>query len=154
MEAPEMLFCCIKQCPRPLVRTLFLVMQIINVAVWILMQSGIFPIKEFETWSAVPNKTYPLLNMFIHKAYTRCLTAITLHNTAGQLGYVATQNMLNIFRNDNPKEQSTDINATTVTQTAAAATTGTSTLGSTYAATTSVAIPPEVTMAIKQLSAN
>jgi hypothetical protein len=128
--------------------------QIINVAIWILMQLGIFPIKEFETWVAVPNKTYPLLKTFIHEAYMRRLTAITLRNTARLLGYVANQNMFNMFCNNNPNEQSTDDNAMMVTQKAAVATTRTSTLGSTYAATTSAAIPPDVTMAMKQLSVN
>ncbi len=36
-------------------------MHIINVAVQILMQLGMFPTKKFETWAAVPNKTSPLL---------------------------------------------------------------------------------------------
>ncbi len=84
----------------------------------------------------------------------RRLTAITLRNTPGQLSYVANQNMFNMFRNDDPKDQSTDNNATMATQTAAVATTGTSTLSSTYAAIASAAIPLEVTIAIKQLSAN
>ena len=52
------------------------------------MQSGIFTIKEFETWDAMPNKTYSGLKTFIHEAYTRRSTAISLHNTAGSLGYV------------------------------------------------------------------
>ncbi len=101
----------------------------------------------------VPNKIYLLLKTFIHEAYMHHLTAITLCNTTGQLGYVANQNMFNMFCSDNPGEQNTDNNAMTVTQTAVAATTGTSTLGITYATTASVAIPLEVTMAIKQLSA-
>ncbi len=102
----------------------------------------------------MPNKTYLLLKTFIHDAYTCRLTAITLCNTAGQLGYVANQNMFNMFCNNNPDQQNTENNATMVTQTAVVATTSTSTLGSTYAATASAAIPPEVTMAIKQLLAN
>jgi hypothetical protein len=50
-------------------------------------------------------------------------------------------------------DMDTDNDATTVTQTAAVATTG-STPGSTYAVTTLTAFPAEVTAAIKQLSAN
>jgi hypothetical protein len=150
-----MLFYHIKQCQE--IQTIgqdpYLAMQIINIAVWILKQSGIIPIKEFKTWAVVPNKTYPLLKTFIHEAYMRCLTAITLRNTAGKPCYFANQNIFNMFHNDNPNKQSTDDDATTVTQTAAAATSGTSTLRSTYAAMPSAAIPPEVTMAIKQLLA-
>jgi hypothetical protein len=74
-----------------------------------------------------------------------CLTAITLCNTAWQLGYIVNQNMFNMFFNNDPEEQSTDNNAMTVTQKAAAATAGTSTLGITYAATASAAISQEVT---------
>ncbi len=85
-----MLFYCIKHCQE--IQTInqdpYLATQIINVAIWILMQLGIFPIKEFETWAAVPYKTYPLLKTFIHEAYMRRLTAITLRNTARQLGYI------------------------------------------------------------------
>jgi hypothetical protein len=42
--------------------------HIINLVVRLLMQLGIFPIKEFETWDAMPNKTYPGLKTFIHEA--------------------------------------------------------------------------------------
>jgi hypothetical protein len=118
------------------------------------MQSGIFPIKEFETWVAMPNKTYPGLKTFIHEAYTRRLTAISLRNTAGSLGYVG--NNTNAFAgiNSTTGEDTNDEDATTVTQAAAAATTG-STLGNTYAATgTSATFPAEVTAAIQQLTAN
>ncbi len=118
------------------------------------MQSGMFQPKEFETWSAVANKTYPLLKTFIHEAYTRRLTAITLRNTAGQLGYVANQNMFNMLSNDKTDNGSTDNTATTVMQTAAATTTGISTLGQTYAPTATPTIPSEVATAIQQLSAN
>ena len=119
-----------------------------------LMQSGIFPIKEFETWDAMPNKTYPGLKTFIHEAYTRRLTAISLRNTAGSLGYVG--NNTNAFAgiNSTTGEDTNDDDATTVTQAAAAATTG-STLGNTYAATgTSASFPAEVSAAIQQLAAN
>ncbi len=112
------------------------------------MQSGIFPIKEFETWDAMPNKTYPGLKTFIHEAFMRRLTAISLRNTAGSLGYVG--NNANAFAgiNSTTGEDTNDDDATTVMQAAAAATTG-STLGNTYAATgTSATFPAEVTAAI------
>jgi hypothetical protein len=102
----------------------------------------------------MPNKTYPGLKTFIHEAYTRRLTAISLRNTAGSLGYVG--NNANAFSgiNSTTGEETDDDNATTATQAATAATTG-STLGNTYAATgTSASFPAEMTAAIQQLSTN
>jgi hypothetical protein len=92
------------------------------------MQSGIFPIKEFETWDTMPNKMYPGLKTFIHEAFTRRLTTISLGNTAGSLGYVG--NNANAFAviNSMAGEETDDDDATTVMQAAAAATTR-STLG-------------------------
>ncbi len=102
----------------------------------------------------MPNKTYPGLKTFIHEAYTRRLTAISLRNTAGSLSYIG--NNTNTFTIINPStgEDTNDNNATTVMQTAVAATTG-STLGNTYEAMgTSASFPAEVTAAIQQLLAN
>jgi hypothetical protein len=129
-------------------------MHIINIVVCLLMQSSISPINEFKTWAAMPNKTYPGLKTVIHEAYTRRLTAISLHNTAGSIGYVG--NNANAFTIINPLigEDTNDDDITTVTQTAAAATTG-STLGKAYEATrTSASFPVEVAAAIQQLLAN
>ncbi len=44
-------------------------------------------------------KMYPTLKMFIHEAYTRCLTAMQLCNTAGLQGYAPdnNQNMYNVL---------------------------------------------------------
>jgi hypothetical protein len=153
-EAPNTLFYQIKQCQeiQTIGQDLYLTTFIINVAICILMQFGFFPIKEFKTWVVTPNKMFPLLKTFIHEVYTRRLMEISLCNTAGQLGYVANQNMFTILNND-AVDVDTDSNAKTVTQTAAAATTG-STLSSTYATITSTAFPAEVTAAIKLLSAN
>jgi hypothetical protein len=156
-EPPEMLFHRLEQCQE--VQTIgqdpYTETHIINVAVRILMQSGMFQPKEFETWAAVPLKTYQALKTFIHGAYTRRLTAITLRNTAGQLGYVANQNLFNMLSDDNPDDGSTDDTATTITHTAAAVTTGVSSLGQTYAPTAAPTnIPSEVATAIQQLSAN
>jgi hypothetical protein len=78
-EAPEMLFYRTEQCQE--IQTIgqdpYSPTHIINVVIRLLVQSGIFPIKEFETWATVPNKTYPGLKTFIHNAYTRLLTAIS-----------------------------------------------------------------------------
>ena len=89
--------------------------HIINVVMHLLMQSGIFPIKEFETWDAMPNKTYPGLKTFIHVAFTRRLTAISLRNTAGSVSYVG--NNANAFTgiNSTTGEETNNGNATTVT---------------------------------------
>ncbi len=155
-EAPEMLLYCTEQCQEIQIigQDPYSPSHIINVVVRLLMQSGIFPIKKFKTWDAMPNKTYPGLKTFIHEAYTRRLTAISLRNTAGSLGYVG--NNANAFAgiNSTTGDDTDDDNATTVTQAAAAATTG-STLGNTCAATgTLVTFPAEVTAAIQQLAAN
>ena len=82
------------------------------------------------------------------------MTAISLRNTAGSLGYVG--NNANAFAgmNSTTGEDTDNDDATTVTQAAAAATTG-STMGNTNATTgTSATFPAEVTAAIQQLTAN
>jgi hypothetical protein len=104
----------------------------------------------------VPNKTYPGLKTFILDAYTRHLVAISLRNTAGSLGYMGNnQNAFNIINPLVMVDDTDNNNATSVTQTAAAATTG-STLGNTYAASAaSTTFPVDVTAAIQQwLAAN
>jgi hypothetical protein len=152
-EAPKMLFYCTEQCQE--IQTIrqdpYSPMHIINIVVRLLMQSGIFPIKEFITWAAVPNKTYPGLKTFIHNAYMRRLTAISLRNTAGSLGYMGNnQNAFNIINSLATADNTDDNDATTVTQTAAAVTTR-STLGNTYAASAaSTTFPADVTAAIQQ----
>jgi hypothetical protein len=156
-EAPKMLFYCTEQCQE--IQTIgqdpYSPTHIINVVVRLLVQSSIFPIKEFKMWAAVPNKTYPGLKTFIHNTYMRHLTAISLCNTAGSLGCVGNnQNALNIINPLVMVVDTDDKDATTVLQTAAAATTG-STLGNTYAASAaSTTFPAEVTTAIQQLAAN
>ena len=49
--------------------------HIISNAVQLLTSSGIVPIKEFDTWEAMQNKTYLLLKTFSHEAYSRRLVA-------------------------------------------------------------------------------
>ena len=152
-EAPKMLFYYTEQCQE--IQTIrqnpYSLTHIINI---VLMQSGNFPIKEFETWAAMPNKTYPGLKTFIHEAYMRRLAAISTQNTAGSLGYVS--NNANAFTIINPSmgEDTNDDNVTTVTQTVVAATPG-SLLGNTYEATgMSASFPAEVTAAIQQFLEN
>jgi hypothetical protein len=155
-KAPAMLFYCTEQCQE--IQTIgqdpYSPTHIINVVVCLLMQPGIFPIKEFKTWDAMPNKTYPGLKTFIHEAYTRRLTAISLRNSVRSLSYVDNNASAFIIINSTMGEETDNDDATTITQAAAAATTG-STLGNTYGATGSLAsFPAEVTAAIQQLLAN
>jgi hypothetical protein len=151
-EAPKMLLYCIEQCQeiQTIAEDLYTPKQIISNAVRLLMALGIFPLKEFDTWEAMSIKTYPILKAFVHEAYTRRLTLIQLQNTAGQQGYVRNNNMYNMFEKEADKVADDN---TTITQTAAVATTG-STLGATYAAGTTSNVSAEVTPAINQLSAN
>jgi hypothetical protein len=82
------------------------------------------------------------------------LTAVSLHNTTGSLGYIG--NNTNAFTIVNPSmgEDTDDDNATTATQIATAAMTG-STLDNTYDATgMPVSFPADVMAAIQQLLAN
>jgi hypothetical protein len=127
--------------------------QIIGNAIRLLIQSGIFPLKEFDTWEAMPIKSYPILKTFIHEAFSRCLTAMQLRNTAGQQGYVQ-QNMYNILDIDGGEETNNKMTITLPTVAAAMATAGGTVMGSTYVAANAVTITAEVTWAINQLSAN
>jgi hypothetical protein len=120
--------------------------QIFVIAVRILVQLNIFPLKEFDTWEAIAAKTYPALKMFIQEAYGQQLAAIKLRNTSGQNGYSLDQNIYNILDGADDKDNNT---VTTVTQAAAAATT----TGSTTT-TTTIVIPPDIAAAINHLSSN
>jgi hypothetical protein len=88
--SPKILFYRIKQCQeiKTIAQDPYTPKQIIGNVVRLLMQSGIFPLKEFDTWEATVVKTNPILKTFIHEAYSRRLTAMQLRNTAGQQGYV------------------------------------------------------------------
>ena len=110
----------------------------------ILIQSNIFPLKEFDTSA---QKTYPALKTFMHKVYGCHLTVMALCSMSGQNGY-SNQTMYNVFTEENENKSDDDI-VTTITQTAplTAAPSSTSTLKGT-------AISAEVAAAINQLSAN
>jgi hypothetical protein len=142
-DVPEALLYRIEQCQEIQVLACdpFLDMQVIFNAVHLLMQASIFPLKEFIDWEAVTPKTYPALNTFIATAYTRCILAQQLYNTAGQQGYTPpSHNMYTVFA----EEEDTDTTATTTTNIAAL------TMGSTI----TVTIPDSVANAINQLSTN
>ncbi len=147
-KAPEILFYRIKQCQeiQTITQDPYMPKQMIGNAVRLLMQSGIFPLKEFNVWEATPVKSYPSLKTFIHEAYPRRLMAMQLRNMVGQQGYV----QQNIYNNlDVDSNEDTD-DKTTVTLPAVAAAMGTAgnTIGSTYAATTVLTIAAKVTAAI------
>jgi hypothetical protein len=156
-EAPEMLFYRIGQCQeiQILAQDPYSPTQIINNAVRLLQQSGIFPLKEFDTWDAITPKTYPALKTFIHEAYTHRLMALQLRNTTGTQGYAPNnnQNMYNVldqgFDTDSGTKGTVAMQTAPITQTMAM-TTG-STLGSTYSGGT---IQSEIFNAINQLVAN
>jgi hypothetical protein len=84
-DSPEMLFYRIEQCQKiqRIGKLPYSGEQIIANAVRILIQSNIFPLKEFDAWEATALKTYPALKTFMHEAYGRRLTALALRSTSG-----------------------------------------------------------------------
>ena len=80
-DSPEMLFYQIEQCQeiQKNGKLPYSNKQIILAnAVRILIQSNLFPLKEFDTWEAITPKSYPALKTFIHEAYGPCLTTMAL----------------------------------------------------------------------------
>jgi hypothetical protein len=148
LDAPEMLFHRIEQCQEVVIigATPYKSVQLVNNTMHLFLKSGIFPTREFESWDAVQNKTWPVLKTFVHGTYARKLIASNICNTTGQQGYVPNQNMYHVL------EGGDDISNAdkTVMQTAAAATMESS-LGNTYQASV---IPPELTAAINMIAAN
>jgi hypothetical protein len=156
-EAPEMLFYRIEQCQeiQILAQDPYSPTQIINNAVRLLQQLGVFSLKEFNTWDAITPKTYPALKTFIHEAYTRRLMVLQLRNTTGTQGYAPNNNQ-NMYNNldkgydtDSGTEGTVAMLTAPITQTVAM--TMGSTLGRTYGGGT---IPSEKSNAINQLVAN
>ena len=151
VDTPESLFRRIEECQEIVIlgATPYTVPQIVNNTMH-LLQSGIFPTREFETWDNITPKTWPALKTFVQGAYQRKLVASSIRNTSGQMGYTPTQNAFQAFT-DHTDDSSVE---TTVTHTAAAAATAAtmgSTLGSTYQASL---VPAELTAAIKMIAAN
>ncbi len=101
--------------------------QIIANTIHLLLQSGIFPMKEFEDWEVTNNKTWTSLKTFVHSTIQHQLVAVGIYgSTSGQQGYVPPMNPYVLLAEGLDSDDDT-----TVTQTAAAATVG-STLGNTY----------------------
>ena len=149
-KPPECFFDRIEQCQeiQVLARTPYSDTQVINNAVRLLMQSSIFPLKEFDEWQAITPKTYPALKTFISTAYTRRLLSQQLCSTAGQMRYTPqTQNMYAVL-DDDDVTTGTDRTTTTITNLAAM------TKGSTLTTAQATVIPDLVANTINQLSAN
>jgi hypothetical protein len=150
-DAPESLFYRIEQCQeiQVLARDPYSNMKIINNTVRLLMQANIFPLKEFDDWEAITPKTYTALKTFIAGAFTRCILAQQLRNTAGQMGYTLQNNMYTILGDDdNDDTTATDTTLThTAMMNAATASTGNAT-------TAATSLNESVINAINQLNAN
>jgi hypothetical protein len=123
-------------------------MQLTTNAVQVLMASCIFPTCNFEDWEATAFKWYMILKTFIHMTYAHRLVAMQICMLSQQ-GYAPAQNMYNVLTDatSNINDNNTVVS---ITQTAVAATTG-STISSTFAAPTA---HTEYAAAINQLSAN
>jgi hypothetical protein len=128
-------------------------MQLIRNTMHLLLQSGIFPVEEFEDWEIAANKTWTLLKSFVHGAYQHHLVAISLCNTLAQQGYAPTQNMHATLA----EGSNSDNDMTTNMQMSVVVTTG-STLGNTYATPSHriahVMISPDLVVVINLLAAN
>jgi hypothetical protein len=86
LDVLEMLFHHIKQCQevRIIGATPYMSAQLVNHTMHLLLKSGIFLTREFKSWDAVQNKTWPVLKTFVHGAYARKLVASNIRNTMGQ----------------------------------------------------------------------
>ena len=147
-ETPENLFHRIEECQEIAILggAPYTVNQIMGNTMYLLLQSGIFPTREFESWDAVVAKSWPALKTFVQQAYQRRLVASGLRNTSGQQGYTTHQNAFQAFETND--ESSVDTIGTAIPPTTA--TTG-STLGQTYQAST---VPTELAAAIKTIADN
>ena len=155
-DSPEMLFYRIEQCQeiQILGKVPFTTEQIIGNAVRILIGSNLLPTKEFDTWEALPIKTWATLKTFFQAAYGRRLTSLSLRSTSGQGGY-ASNNMYNAFAGiDDDTDDDTVTTITPITSVAATATTTTAPAGSSAQHSTPTTVNAEIAAAINQLSAN
>ena len=154
-DLPEMLFYRIKQCQEIQIigKVPFTTEQIIANAVRLLIGSNLLPHKEFDTWEALPIKSWATFKTFIQEAYGCRLTSLSLRSTVGQNGY-ANHNMYNVFGglDDDGPDNDPVTTITPMTNVAATAATMNSTLGT--ASTAMPSVNAEIAAAINQLSAN
>jgi hypothetical protein len=155
-NSPEMLFYRIKQCQeiQQIRKIPYLDDQIIATAVYILVMSNMFSLKEFNAWESMANKTYPAHKTFFHKAYGWHLMALELRSTSGQNGYTS-QTMYNLLEGDDDTDNNT---VTSIIQTATLAAAGTT---ATFAGMSGInttaygsTINVDIAAAINQLSVN
>jgi hypothetical protein len=154
-KTPESLFRRIEECQEVAVLggAPYSTQQIVGNTMFLFLQSGIFPNREFEVWDAYPaaNKTWPNLKTFVQQAFQRKLVASSFRNTSSQMGYAPNHNAFNVFGT-----KSVDTAATKEAPTASTAGTTGSTLGSKYQASTvqSLTVPMELAAAIQTIVAN
>ena len=88
-DAPEVLFCCIKDCQEVQIlgEDLYTVQQLLNNAVHLLLQCGLYSC-GFEDWDRkiASDKMWTNLKTFVQECYMRCFN--TTNITAGSQGYV------------------------------------------------------------------
>lgn len=100
-EVPEALFLRLERCQEVAIlgNNPYSQTQLVTCAVQLLLQSGIFPMKEFEDWEREASKTWTDLKKFVQAAYQRKLTVLNLRATSGTAGYV-NQNMFHLLEDD------------------------------------------------------
>jgi hypothetical protein len=157
-DTPESLFRRIEECQEVAVLggTPYSVQQIVGNTMFLFLQSGIFPNREFEVWDALTaaNKTWPSLKTFVQQAFQRKLVASSFRNTSSQMGYAPNNNAFNVFGTDD--DSSVDTAATKEAPNAGTAGTTGSTLGSTGLTSTvqTSSVPKELAAAIQTIAAN
>jgi hypothetical protein len=154
-DSPEVLFYRIDQCQEVQLigKVPFTTEQIIANTVRILIGSNLLPTKEFDTWEALPIKTWATLKTFFQAAYGHRLTSLSMRSTTGQNGY-ANQNMYNVFEGiDDDFDDDTVTTVTPITSIASATPTTASTMG-TAQPSLPASINAEIAAAINQLSQN
>ena len=122
-DVPESLFLRLERCQEvallggnPYSQT-----QLVNCAIQLLLQSGVFPMKEFEDWERELSKTWTDLKRFVQAAYQRKLTVLNLRMTSATGGYV-TQNMFNVLQDDDVDDTDSVSTGNSIIQAAANAT--------------------------------
>jgi hypothetical protein len=79
-DAIELLFLRVEQCQEVAImaRNPYSDTQLIRNTVHLLLQSVIFPMKEFEDWETTTNKSWTSLKLFVHGAYQCHLVTVGL----------------------------------------------------------------------------
>ena len=144
-DTPKVLFRCIKGCQEVQIlgEDPYMAQQLLNDVVRLLLQTGLYT-RDFEDWDRkiAADEIWTNLKMFIQKACTRCLNAISI--TTGAQGYV--QNAYAALAEES-EDKDDDVH-TLITQMAALTT------QSQLTASTAAETNASVTAAINQLVAN